>query len=595
MLNRISLRKKLSIFRITVLLIFLSLIVPFSNSILARLIYHAMNQSAESLIDKLQQKSDAEAMVTYLVHYDPATFFYTTLMDAQLEALHDSRQIHVSFPVDAQEKIDAAQAFQTGTAFHSGSTPESWTYVARRFSHQGASYVLMTSLTTIQVATWISHFKMVLILLFALFIFLYSLILWWGGSRLLRPLLDITRAIRPYAMSQTEVLSPIALHKGMVPECKHLAVTINSLLEKVKDTSHGLLDERSEKEAILETLIEGVITIDAAGIVRFVNHTAAQMLGVSRRQLIGKSFMPQEAYPKSELFRSCHAISRLALEQGTAVTDSISIGDTPKIYLDLIAVPKPFKSGTILILQDKSSQQKVVEIGKDFIANASHELRTPITIIKGFAETLQDLPSVSTPMLAEITEKIVRNCHRMDTLVKNLLILSDIEYVPDTRFHPCDLVALADNCRHLLLTLSPSTRVDIEKSHDQIMVDAEPDLLELALMNLLENGIKYSTPPAHLTMYLKQQGSEILIAIQDRGIGIPSADLPHIFERFYTVNKAHSRRLGGAGLGLSIVKTIIEKHEGTLSVASVVGQGTTFTFTLPQRRQTLNASRGDGL
>jgi two-component system phosphate regulon sensor histidine kinase PhoR len=297
--------------------------------------------------------------------------------------------------------------------------------------------------------------------------------------------------------------------------------------------------------------------------------------------------MPPETHPRIELFKSCYAINKLAFEKGNVVTDSTSIGETPKVYLDLIAVPKPLHAGTILVLQDKSSQQKVVEMGKDFIANASHELRTPITIIKGFAETLQDLPSVSASMLTEITEKIVRNCHRMDTLVKNLLTLSDIEYVPESKFSPCDVVALADNCRHLLLTLSATTRIDVEKSHDEIIIEADPDLLELALMNLLENGVKYSNPPAHLTIYLKQQGEEVLFAVQDRGIGIPPNDVSHVFERFYTVNKAHTRRLGGAGLGLSIVKTIIEKHEGTVSVASVLGQGTTFTFNIPMHRRAL--------
>ena len=114
------------------------------------------------------------------------------------------------------------------------------------------------------------------------------------------------------------------------------------------------------------------------------------------------------------------------------------------------------------------------------------------------------------------------------------------------------------------------------------MVDADPDLLELAMMNLLENGIKYSKPPAHLTIHLRETKNDVIIAIQDRGIGIPTDDIPHIFQRFYTVNKSHSRRLGGAGLGLSIVKTIIDKHEGTISVASELGHGTTFTITLPK-------------
>lgn len=577
-------------FRVSLLAIFLSLVLPITNTLLQHMVRHAMKKAAELVVVHLQQKNDPESMVKYLVDHELNIFFYTTLVNDQLEVIHDSRKDDQNHPLDPQEKINVMKTFKTGKAFDLGNSSNFWTYAALRFDVLDKQYVLLTSLTTAQVGIWVYQFKVVLFVVFTSFICLYSVFLWWGGSRLIRPLLDITRAIKPYALSKTDVLSPIPMQRGMVEECKHLAVTINSLLEKVKENSRLFVEERNEKEAILESLVEGVMTIDAAGFVRYANQTAAQMLGIPRRQLIGKSFMPHDAHPKIELFKNCQAIIRLAREQGTVVTDSVAIGEGNKIYLDLIAVPKPFRTGTIIILQDKSSQFKVVEMGKDFIANASHELRTPITIIKGFAETLQDLPVISPPMLSEITEKIVRNCHRMDTLVKNLLTLADIEYVPESRFQPCDIVALADNCRHLLLTLSPTTRVDIEKSHERIMADADPDLLELALMNLLENGIKYSKPPAHLTIYIKEQGEEVLIAVQDRGIGIPPADQPHIFERFYTVDKAHSRRLGGAGLGLSIVKTIIEKHEGTVTVASVVGQGTTFTIVLPQHRHALHSS-----
>ncbi|HEX4839050.1 MAG TPA: histidine kinase dimerization/phospho-acceptor domain-containing protein, partial [Rhabdochlamydiaceae bacterium] len=464
MLNKVSIRKKIAIFRLLVLMIFLVVLFPFSQTILQKLVYYAMKQSAEAVIENLQQKTDEEAMITYLGYHDLGTFFYTNLITEQLKTSYESRHFNdsSSYPRNPQEKEDALEAFKTGAVFRQAATPDSWTYFAKRFYTHQTSYVVMTALTGMQVALWIGYFRATLLIVLAVFICLYSIILWWGGSRLLRPLLEITHAIRPYAMSKTEVLTTIPIQRGMVAECKHLAVTINSLLEKVKDSSRSYAEERNEKEAILETLIEGVVTMDAAGIVRFVNHTAAHLFGIPRRQMIGKAFMPPENHPKIVLFRSCQAISKLAFEKGCVVTDSISIGGIPKVYLDLIAVPKALHTGTILVLQDKSSQQKVVEMGKDFIANASHELRTPITIIKGFAETLQDLPSVSTAMLTEITEKIVRNCQRMDTLVKNLLTLSDIEYVPESKFSPCDVVALADNCRHLMLTLSPLTRIDIE-------------------------------------------------------------------------------------------------------------------------------------
>ncbi len=332
---------------------------------------------------------------------------------------------------------------------------------------------------------------------------------------------------------------------------------------------------QKKSTAILDALMEGVITVDAKGVIQSINPVAAKMTGAKQ----GSQLHFLEAHPKKELLERCAQVLQLACKEGRIVKETIAL---EKTYLDLIGIP--FKKGASLILQDKSSQHQVVEMGKDFIANASHEIRTPITIIKGFAETLQDLPSVSPKMLFEITEKIVRNCARIEALVQSLLTLSDIENVPESEFQLCDIGMLVDNCCYLLQTASPHIRVDIEKSTDPIEGVVDASLLELGLMNLLENGAKYSQAPVHLTIHLKESEKSVTIAVQDRGIGIPPEDLPHIFERFYTVDKARSRQLGGAGLGLSIVKTIVEKHAGTIAASSLLGQGTTFTLVLPKRR-----------
>ncbi len=308
--------------------------------------------------------------------------------------------------------------------------------------------------------------------------------------------------------------------------------------------------------------MEGILLIRSSGEIEYANATSSKMVKLHK-----------------ELFIRCKALTKLACQQKETITDSITLDD--KVFIELIVVPQS-SSKAYVILQDKSSQRQVVDMGKDFIASASHELRTPITIIKGFAETLQDLKDISSEMLAQITEKIVRNCTRMDTLIKSLLTLADLDNIPKSRFQPCDLVALVESCAHLLHTVSPTTQLEIKKSHDHLMISADPDLLERALMNLLENGVKYSTTPAHLTVSLTSKNGLAQIDIQDQGIGIPASDLPHIFDRFYTVNKAHSRRLGGAGLGLSIVKTIIEKHDGTITASSELGKGTTFALILPK-------------
>jgi two-component system phosphate regulon sensor histidine kinase PhoR len=223
-------------------------------------------------------------------------------------------------------------------------------------------------------------------------------------------------------------------------------------------------------------------------------------------------------------------------------------------------------------------------MGKDFVANASHELRTPITIIKGFAETLQDLSDISPSMLAEITEKIVRNCERMDLLVKNLLTLADIENMSESRFQPCNIEHLLMSCKETLYSLHPEVKLEIHLSHKQVILPADCDLIEMALMNLLGNAVKYSSSPAQIIVEVQERPADVDIKISDKGIGISDEDQEHIFERFYTVNKSHSRKLGGAGLGLSIAKTIIEKHQGSISVASTLGKGTTFTIVLPKVR-----------
>jgi len=179
-------------------------------------------------------------------------------------------------------------------------------------------------------------------------------------------------------------------------------------------------------------------------------------------------------------------------------------------------------------------------------------------------------------MLEDFTEKIVRNCQRMDNLVKNLLTLADLDYLPTVRLQECDLVALVDNCSHTLLALHPKVSIEALQSKEVIMIPADPDLFELALMNLLENAVKYSESPACITITIEDFPEQVRLTIADKGRGIAEHDLDSIFDRFYTVDKAHSRKLGGAGLGLSIVKAIITKHDGTIHVTSRLGEGAEF-------------------
>jgi two-component system phosphate regulon sensor histidine kinase PhoR len=392
-----------------------------------------------------------------------------------------------------------------------------------------------------------------------------------------RPIRDIIHAIVSYRQGGGKDPSHIDL-KSIDGEFNELACTLNSLTTRVQKQIEDLTEQREETAAILESIGEGIIATDTSAKITFINQAACALLGVSREKIL-HSMLNLE----SDLSRKCHELILDALQTSEVATDTVNLRDKEPLYLNLISAPLARQNGALIVLQDKTSDYKIVELGKDFIANASHELRTPITIIRGFAETLQDLPELSKEMLHDITEKIVRTCIRLDKLVRSLLTLSDIENLSKKRLKLTDLTLIAENCKHHLLVANPNVVISLDLPAESVPIIADADLLELAILNLLENAVKYSASPPQIELRIEKNESGNILQIQDRGIGISDRDLPHIFNRFYTVDKARSRKSGGAGLGLSIVKTIVEKHRGQISVNSEMGVGTTFTMTLPNR------------
>lgn len=341
---------------------------------------------------------------------------------------------------------------------------------------------------------------------------------------------------------------------------------------------------RKEHQYLFEALPLGVILISEKGRILYFNKKAQRYLRLSKSKLVGQELQDLK---HSSLLKKCHRLFQRCKETGHEQSFSFCVEGMDQKSLDLVVKPLPEIERFLILLQDSSGQYQKHQLGKDFVANASHELRTPITIIKGFAETLSEMPEVSDAMFQDFTEKIVRNCQRMDQLVKNLLTLTDLDYLPQARLQECDLVALVDNCIYTLLAIHPDINIQALQNKEIISVPADPDLLELALMNLLENGVKYSKEPADLTITIEDLPDEVRLTVADKGVGIPEEDIARIFERFYTVNKSHSRSLGGAGLGLSIVKTIVSKHEGSIEVSSEVGKGTEFLLTFRKALQTV--------
>lgn len=590
MIKILNFRQKIFFSQFILFLLFLICAFPFIGRTVEHIVFDALRVNTVSLIDILRPLASQDQVVDKLEHEDNSVFYGASLFDSSGKILYDSalgpftQEKLAPFYPDVHKQV--LEALHKDVVYSVGRSPINnlkLAYVIMAFKANGTSYILRTSFSYAQMQAFTEEFKFWYLVFCSFVLVFFAVLTWLTFYRINRPIQQIITAIKPYQMGQIETIPVITLTQAIDSEDDFykLAQTLNSLSSRLHLQIQNIIDERNEKEAILESLSEGVIAVDREMTVRYINFVGSKMLGIPKRHLIAKPFPMILDKPLTPLFKRCKEILIACQEKQSILTDSITLGENKKIYLDLIAAPKSQRNGAIIVLQDKSSHYRVLEMGKDFVANASHELRTPITIIKGFAETLQDMPELPREMVVDITEKIVRNCQRMDNLVKNLLTLADIDNIPESRFQKSDLNLLAENCRQVVLAVYETATIEIEKSKEPVLIMADPDILELAFINLLDNACKYSTPPAKITIKVGHTAEEATISISDQGIGIPEQDLERIFDRFYTVNKARSRRLGGAGLGLSIVKTIIEKHSGTISVSSELGVGTTFTVFLP--------------
>ena len=577
-----SFRKKIFISYLIVFLIFTTLLYP----VVTRLIEHIQERNlckrTEDLIANIENAPNYRNLIERLKQREKFIFFRVSLLTLKEGNLYDShRQIAGFENEQLLYQPEVSEALEKGSGYNVRYSPlfgQDMAYMAVRFNYHGIDYVMRTGFPYGQITSLTHDLALTFLLLGVGILLLFSLLAWFIIHFLTRPVTQIIQAIKPYQLGMAEHIPQIQLGKGMLPhdEFGQLAETLNSLTRRIEDQIASLTHEKNEKSAILESLVEGVIAVDQDMTVIYMNKTAEIFLGMSEKELVGKNFSLANQ-------SSCNELILEAQKREQPILLVLKPERKQKRFIDAVAVPRGKEGGAILVLQDKTSLHKVIELGRDFIANASHELKTPITIIRGFAETLHDHPELSKEVYKEITEKIVSNCQRMDTLVKNLLTLAAVdEGLPRSRLQECELVDLSEQAIQTILTVHPDARINImTEGKEPFHLLADSDLLLQAILNLLDNAVKYSKPPAKVTIHIEKLASEFSVSITDQGIGIPQEDLDRIFERFYAVDKSHSRSLGGSGLGLSIVERIIEKHNGTIEVESELGKGTTFYITLP--------------
>ncbi len=394
---------------------------------------------------------------------------------------------------------------------------------------------------------------------------------------------SLTRRIRRL-QSFAEGLVHARFSETLAPEpadeLGDLARSLNRMAEQLREMVDRLRLESARREAILSSMVEGVLAVDNELCVTFCNEAFARAVGAR---------LPiPERLPLLELVRDPQFLDMLsrALVTGEFQKQRLQLAAADGHAFEIQAAPLEARSrrGAIAVLHDITDLERLERVRRDFVANVSHELRTPLAAIQGYTETLLDGGLEDMENNRRFLEIIRAHTLRLNNIAADLLVLSELESAEPVP--PPARISVREAIETALGNVEPEARAREIRIHrgrlaDEYVIGGRIRL-EQALVNLLDNAVKFNRPGGEVWIETERTSDGRLhITVADNGIGIPSEDLPRIFERFYRVDKARSREVGGTGLGLSIVKHIVERMGGAVAVESQLGKGSRFTLTLP--------------
>jgi len=408
--------------------------------------------------------------------------------------------------------------------------------------------------------------------------------------RLKRGISDLTQALRA-----TPPEGPIELPRFTdIPTLYDFRRILADTLSEASLLRDSERKQREFQDALLNEIKDAIFILDRNREIRFVNEAARQL------------FPSQQPYQSRDFLEVCrdHRVEDtldLAEELGSKVSEHISLrvsdGRSNRLRdITLLVEAEPLSfgqntgiTGSWLMMKDITAELETEQIRRDFVANASHELRTPLSIINGYLETMDE---PDTDLGQAIFRRAIRTMRkhgdRIARIIEDMLMISKLESAADLlNFEPFDL---RDSVEEMIRQLAPI----IESKHARVSVQANPAqdwsfvgdrfYWDQIFFNLIENALKQNGEPGlRVTIAFTLEEGRYLVRVIDDGIGIPAADLPLIFKRFYRVEKHHAQnQVKGTGLGLSIVKRAVEAHHGRIEVESQPGVRTTFTITVPQ-------------
>ncbi len=383
--------------------------------------------------------------------------------------------------------------------------------------------------------------------------------------------------------------------RGRVPEknalgLKKLAEVINQLARNSAANISDITADRNRLAAIFAGMVEGVIDVDQEQRILHINEAASKLLGVNSLESTGKPIW--EEVRNNEITQALdEAMKTRSFVKSQIDLNSSKSPNNGRAVIDIYAASlsddlgKPI--GAVVVLHDISELKSLERIRTDFVANASHELKTPITAIRGLSESVIDDENIDRETILKFVNRIHSQSIRLSQLVGDLMALSRLEV--DLEEKQFSLI----NMNFLLKNSVKSVKVAVEQKNQKLLVNIAEDNIYVTgdrqnlsqlIDNLIDNAIKYTPENGVITINLSADDTEMLLSVSDTGIGISPQYQQRIFERFYRVDKARSQSLGGTGLGLSIVKNIAEKHLGDIQLVSQQGRGSTFSYRMPLAR-----------
>ncbi|KRN61119.1 cell wall metabolism sensor histidine kinase WalK [Carnobacterium maltaromaticum] len=368
-------------------------------------------------------------------------------------------------------------------------------------------------------------------------------------------------------------------------ELGQLSLAINDLSTKVEEAQESTEAERRRLDSVLEHMADGVIATDRRGKVVIINETALELLNLTQDKAVGYSIL--EILKIQEHFTLRHLLEtqeELILDFSTEDNEVTLRGE-----FSLIQRETGFISGLVCVLHDITEQEKIERERRDFVSNVSHELRTPLTSMRSYLEALNDGawkdPDIAPRFLAVTQEET----DRMIRMITDLLNLSRMDAGKDT--FELEYVNINELFSHVLnrfdMMLQSADKpvkpfvIKRDFTKRDLWVEVDADKMIQVLDNIMNNAIKYSPSGGTITCRLMETHNNIVISIADEGLGVPKKDIPHVFDRFFRVDKARARSMGGTGLGLAISKEVVQKHGGKIWLESIENKGSTFFISLP--------------